>query len=233
VAGDPADDPTRSVVLMPEDRNSPDPFEQLPVTTTDDQVFLRPFSFGIFLPGEAEFTNVANPRDVDLDGDVSASDVLTVINNINAKGSRSLIGEMPAANAPMVDVNMDSQVTAIDVLTIINFINSFSAAHTSGGTQGSTTANTAAIDTSLTDLSSPSGTQSSSLTTSSTPTLLTGGTPSTSDSSSSTTPTGTTSGSTTSSSSTSSTSGSVDAAAADDIYANMITKQQILNLFGR
>ena len=95
VAGDPADAGSSLVVLTPTDRNSLDPFDQLPVTTTDDQVFLRPTSFAIYLPGEAEFTNTAKPQDVDLDGQVSASDVLAVINNINANGSRSLVGLTP------------------------------------------------------------------------------------------------------------------------------------------
>jgi len=224
LALDPADRAGNDVVLTPTDSGG-----LSPVITTDDQVFFQPISFGIFLPGEAEFTNAANPRDVNGDGSVTAIDVLSVINNINANGSRSLIGQTPSANSAMVDVNMDSHVTSIDALTVINFINSFSASHRVTTTP---TSSSAAVDASLTQLASPTGTQSSSSTTSSTPTLLTNETPSTSSSSGSTsssTTTPTTSGTT----STSTSSSTVDPAAADDIYGNLSTKQQILNRFGR
>jgi autotransporter-associated beta strand protein len=224
VALDPADIAGNDVLLKPTDVGGGNP-QQL----TDDQVFFQPTSFPILAPGEAEFTNAANPRDVDGDGSVTASDVLSVINNINAQGSRSLVGQTPSANSAMVDVNMDSHVTSIDVLTVINFINSFFTSHRAPTAPAG---NSAAGDASLSQLSSPTGTQTSSSTSSSTPTLLTGGTSSSSNpSSSSSSPT--TSGSTTTQTSTSTSGSKVDPAAADDIYGNMSTKQQILNRFGR
>jgi hypothetical protein len=234
VAGDPADAAADNVVLMPENRNSPDPTAQIPVQATDDQVFFRPTAFPILAIGEGEFTNIVNPRDVDNDGEVAASDVLAVINNINATGSRSLVGLTPNANAAMVDVNMDSQVTSMDVLVIINFINSFSAMHRSAllTTQGATGSSTT-TDPSLTS-DSPSGVQSSGSTTTTTPTLLTNGTSSsttsssTTSSSTTTTPTSSTS---TNSSSTSTSSSTVDPAAADQVYSSL--QSSILKRFGR
>jgi autotransporter-associated beta strand protein len=228
VAGDPTENAANAVSVTPTDVGG-----STSVQLTPDQTFYQPVSFGIFGSGEAEFTNPVNSRDVDTDGTVAASDVLTVINNINANGSRSLLGQTPTANSPMVDVNMDSQVTSMDVLAIINFINSHSAPHR---TTTSSTSNTAAVDASLADLSSSDGSQSSSPSTSgSTPTLLTNGTPSTDSSSSSTSSNTSSTGSTTTGSTSTSTgtsSGSVDPSAADDFYSSPAA-QQILKRFGK
>jgi autotransporter-associated beta strand protein len=224
VAGDPTEKAENAVSLTPTDVGG-----TTSVQLTPDQTFYQPVSFGIFGFGEAEFTNPVNSRDVDRDGTVAASDVLSVINNINANGSRSLVGQTPSASSAMVDVNMDSQVSSMDVLMIINYINAFTHRTI---TTSSQTSNTAAVDASLTDLSSPTGTTSSSTTTSS-PTLLTNGTSSSSSTSTSTdtSSSSTTTGSTSTTPTSSSTSGSVDPAAADDIYSS--SAQQILKRFGR
>lgn len=72
------------------------------------------------------FHNQANPADVNGDGEVSAIDVLLVINDLNANGNHPLpsggtgTGEPPTE---MLDVNNDGQISPIDVLLIINEIN--------------------------------------------------------------------------------------------------------------
>ncbi len=60
--------------------------------------------------------NIVDAEDVDDDGDCTASDVLSVINAINAKSMDSLKG--------FVDVDGDGQCTASDVMRVINRINS-------------------------------------------------------------------------------------------------------------
>lgn len=74
--------------------------------------------------------NAANPVDVDGSGDVSALDVLLVINELNIGGPRRLgdliataEGEDPARHLPMVDVNGDEFLTPADALNVINFLN--------------------------------------------------------------------------------------------------------------
>jgi hypothetical protein len=229
VAGDPAEGAANNVVLMPQDRNSLDPLAQIPVQATDDQVFMRPIAFPILMQGEAEFTNIVNPRDVDVDGDVTAGDVITVINSINANGSRSLLGLTPSSNSAFIDVNMDNNVTSMDVLTIINYINALTVKYHAAST--TSTGGSTSLDASLTPLSAPSGVQSSSTITT-TPTLLTSGSTS-STSSSTSTPTSTSSSSSTTTSSSTSSS-TVDPAAADDLYASMdASKQTLLKRFGR
>jgi hypothetical protein len=71
------------------------------------------------------FHNYSNPADVDGDYNVSAQDVLAIINSINAKGSRQLPtdGSQGEATTLMVDADNDGFVTATDVVTVINFIN--------------------------------------------------------------------------------------------------------------
>jgi autotransporter-associated beta strand protein len=122
IKGDAADALTTNVVIMP-DNPAVDP---APVTLTDEQVFLRETTLTILNFGEGEFVNAANSRDVDQDGEVTASDVVSIINDINAQGSRSLIGATPT-NHKMIDVNMDSHVSSVDALMVINYINSLTA----------------------------------------------------------------------------------------------------------
>jgi len=74
------------------------------------------------------YHNYAHPNDVDGDSYVAASDVLAIINSINAQGSRILPMSMPMTQGEstqmMVDVDNDGYVAAGDVITVINFINS-------------------------------------------------------------------------------------------------------------
>src|SRR5262245_58194036 len=73
------------------------------------------------------FHNFTTPADVDGDSTVTATDVLVIINNINAHGSHSvsdMVGSEGEATLPMmVDVDNDGEVTASDVIRVINFIN--------------------------------------------------------------------------------------------------------------
>jgi len=67
--------------------------------------------------------NPRNVMDVDNDGVVSASDVLAIINYINA-GRPDQVAAMSLATAPFVDVTGDRYVAADDVVMVINYINS-------------------------------------------------------------------------------------------------------------
>jgi len=97
---------------------------------------------------EAEFTNPSNALDVNGDGFVTPLDVLLVINDVNAYGSRSLSGgasgESPA-NRVYLDVNADRYVSPIDALMVINHLNA--SRGTGEGEAGSVVAPTALDDT--------------------------------------------------------------------------------------
>jgi hypothetical protein len=58
--------------------------------------------------------------DVNSDGHVTPLDVLLVINNLNTKGSRSVLSE--AIGAPFVDTSGDNQVSPLDALLVINHL---------------------------------------------------------------------------------------------------------------
>jgi hypothetical protein len=60
--------------------------------------------------------------DVDADGNVSAIDVLILVNFINANGSQSVAG-LPAP-PPYRDVNGNLFIDALDVLEVVNYLNS-------------------------------------------------------------------------------------------------------------
>ncbi len=66
--------------------------------------------------------NAQDNYDTDYDESIAASDVLAVINYINANGSGSLPGSRPA-DKDFVDSTGDKIVAADDVIKIINFIN--------------------------------------------------------------------------------------------------------------
>ena len=72
--------------------------------------------------------------DVNNDGQVSPLDALLVINNLNVKGSRSVLSE--AISAPYVDTSGDNQVSPLDALLVINYLN-----HNRGAGEGEATAN--------------------------------------------------------------------------------------------
>jgi hypothetical protein len=76
--------------------------------------------------------NTVKAVDVDADGYITATDVLLVINYINAHNAISTPRVNTAATSPIsshCDVDADGVVTASDVLAIINYIN----AHPSQG----------------------------------------------------------------------------------------------------
>src|SRR5262249_11462849 len=60
--------------------------------------------------------------DVDDDGFIAASDVVAIINYINASGSGP-VNPPKGLAAPYCDVNGDGQIVADDVVTVINYIN--------------------------------------------------------------------------------------------------------------
>jgi len=71
-----------------------------------------------------EWQNPVNRWDVDGDGNVAPLDVLTLINDINTHGSRSLPTRPSGPVPPFFDVDGDGSLTPSDVLTVINYINS-------------------------------------------------------------------------------------------------------------
>ena len=62
------------------------------------------------------------PRDVNRDGFISPLDALIVINDINSKGPRVLVG-LPQAGSFYIDVNGDGSVSPVDALVVINRVN--------------------------------------------------------------------------------------------------------------
>jgi hypothetical protein len=70
--------------------------------------------------------NPAQPLDVNADGQVTALDVLLVVNWLNTTGAGQL-GAAPSPSSPgfvYVDVNGDNFVTAVDALQVVNHLNS-------------------------------------------------------------------------------------------------------------
>jgi hypothetical protein len=73
-------------------------------------------------PSPVSETNILNSLDVDNDGYITPTDVLTVINRINTGETKAT----KAANrfgGPYVDVNGDVHISPVDVLAIVNYIN--------------------------------------------------------------------------------------------------------------
>jgi hypothetical protein len=68
-------------------------------------------------------TNHVNPLDVNADGNVSALDVLMIINLINTHDHYIAQGAFNFVNGIHPDVNGDSWITALDVLTLVNHLN--------------------------------------------------------------------------------------------------------------
>lgn len=84
------------------------------------------FGFAVALPTHQ---NPRNRFDVNNDGFVSPQDALSVINFLNARGSRNVEGiEAP----PYRDVNADNAITPIDALQLINYLNSLLAGESEG-----------------------------------------------------------------------------------------------------
>jgi len=78
------------------------------------------------------YQNDDNPFDVNGDGDVTALDVLVVVNYINNTSTTDLPipGPGEVVPPPFVDVSGDNFVSALDVLRTINFINSTGGSQT-------------------------------------------------------------------------------------------------------
>jgi hypothetical protein len=71
------------------------------------------------------YHNSVEPRDVNGDRRVSALDALVVINEVNARGSRTLPNPpVPKQPWSYYDVNNDGRISALDVLGVINYLNS-------------------------------------------------------------------------------------------------------------
>ncbi len=83
------------------------------------------FGFG---PSASQWHNPSNPVDVNNDGLITPIDALLIINEINLRGARSLVGT-DLTFPPFIDTNGDGMLTANDVLQVINYLNS----HTSSG----------------------------------------------------------------------------------------------------
>lgn len=106
------------------------PLDPLPArrqTTVTAGEATRDVDFG-FTPAAYRWHNQSNPVDVNNDGLVTPIDALLIINEINLRGVRSLVGS-DLAFPPYIDTNGDNLLTANDVLQVINYIN----AHPSSG----------------------------------------------------------------------------------------------------
>jgi len=101
----------------------------------DDTVLYRPWTNQrkpADVAAEAEFSPYVTPNDED----VSANDVLAIINFINQNDS-GLLPPPPANGAPeFYDVNADGWATPLDVLMVINYINAHTAALGEGEATG-------------------------------------------------------------------------------------------------
>ena len=73
--------------------------------------------------GDNKWHNAGRNLDVNGDGIISPLDVLRIINDVNALGSRALDDLGPVGNF-FPDVNDDGFISASDVLLVINFLNS-------------------------------------------------------------------------------------------------------------
>jgi hypothetical protein len=81
-----------------------------------------PQTFKINITKEHPSHNEVLPLDVDNDGFLAASDVLAIINYIDANGSGA-VDPVKGMAAPYCDVNGDGQIAADDVLALINHFN--------------------------------------------------------------------------------------------------------------
>lgn len=87
---------------------------------------------------EHPFTNASQPLDVNGDGTVSAIDALLVINELNARGARSLPRSSVGTGGMfgLVDVNGSDSVEPLDVLLVINHLNTAAAQSNPSGLAG-------------------------------------------------------------------------------------------------
>lgn len=101
------------------------PQTALLMTTVTAGVATLDVDFG-FAQATHRWQNQSNPLDVNNDGLVTPIDALLVINEINLRGVRSLVGS-DLATPPYIDTNGDNWLTPNDVLQVINYINAHPA----------------------------------------------------------------------------------------------------------
>jgi subtilisin family serine protease/subtilisin-like proprotein convertase family protein len=100
-----------------------------------------------------QWHNTSNAADVDKDSVVSANDVLTIINFINAHGSGTVIGLSSGVQPKSyLDVTADNCIAADDVVTVINFINAHPDQPLTKTTSVSSAPNSTEIDVALMSL---------------------------------------------------------------------------------
>ena len=77
-------------------------------------------------PEGPAWQNPRHPCDITDDAQITPVDVLTLINDINSKGSRDLTTASPPTPAPppFLDPSGDNGLSPVDVLVVINYINS-------------------------------------------------------------------------------------------------------------
>jgi hypothetical protein len=90
-------------------------------TTSDNATALR--SFVVTVTADHPWHNYAFPVDVDGNGQVTPSDALILINEINAGRGGELSGTRDAVVAPYLDVNKDGYLSPADCLEVINYLN--------------------------------------------------------------------------------------------------------------
>ena len=98
-----------------------DPLAARRQATVATGVATRDVDFG-FATAAYHWHNQSNPVDVNNDGLITPIDALLVINEINLRGARSLVGSN-LDSPPYIDTNSDNLVTGNDVLQVINYIN--------------------------------------------------------------------------------------------------------------
>jgi pimeloyl-ACP methyl ester carboxylesterase len=79
-------------------------------------------TFSIEVADPHPWQNFVEPRDVNRDGSISPVDALIVINDLNSKGPRALVG-LPLSDSFYIDVNGDGSVSPVDALVVINWLN--------------------------------------------------------------------------------------------------------------
>jgi hypothetical protein len=102
----------------------------------DDNLAGAGLAFGPGGPGlsSSPWVNPRNSLDANNSGDVTALDVLTLINEINRTGAR-VLPAVPATGEtlpPYLDTNGDNVLEAADVLNIVNWLNSAAAGEGEG-----------------------------------------------------------------------------------------------------
>jgi hypothetical protein len=104
---------------------------QVPLRITAQDSGTPPKSFFVDVPLDVlanpfPWQNSRDRLDVNRDGLVAPNDILILINDLNARGARSLPVPpvLPLAPPPFIDVSGDNLVAPGDALLIVNFLNS-------------------------------------------------------------------------------------------------------------